>query len=203
MQDYVIDDNVFSDKRRTEMIDGKIYLMASPSDEHVNIQENLYNIFNDYFRKGNKKCIVKFTKDLYINRKNWLTPDLLIYCRNNNEKKNKNVPLIVVEILSESTWKRDVTVKMKKYAEMGIEEYWIIDPDTQRLTIYKLEDDKYEQSELYYLPVENTEMSEEEKECVAQLYPKEDIITEFTPAYFPELTISLEDIFNFENLDIL
>jgi len=198
MQDYAIDDNVFSDKRRKEIIDGRIYLMASPSEKHVSIQYNLCSIFNEYFRKGKNKCLAILAKDLYISRTNWLIPDLLIYCKDNNEKKNKKVPLIVVEILSESTWKRDVTVKMKKYAELEIEEYWIIDPDTQRLTIYKLEDGKYEQSELYNLPLpveEDVPIKPDDEEV--------EIIKNFSPAFFPELTVSLEDIFNFENLDIL
>jgi len=198
MQNYAADDNIFSDKRRKEIIDGKIYLMASPNEKHVSIQYNLCNVFNDYFRKGKNKCLAILAKDLYISRTNWFIPDLLIYCKSNNEKKNKKVPLIVAEILSESTWKRDVTVKMKKYAELEIEEYWIIDPDTQRLTIYKLESGKYEQSELYNLPfsvADDIPIKPEDDE--------DEIIKEFTPAFFPELTIYLEDIFNFENLDIL
>ena len=46
-------------------------------------------------------------------------------------------------------------------------------------------------------------MPEDMKECYAELYPEPEVIKEFTPAFFPELVISLEDIFNFENLDIL
>ena len=198
MQDYALSDNFFSDKRRKEIIDGKIYLMASPNKKHVSIQYNLCSIFNDYFRKGKNKCISILANDLYISKTNWLIPDLLVYCKNNNDKKNKKVPLIVVEILSESTWKRDVTVKMQKYAEMGIEEYWIIDPEVQRLTIYKLDNTKYEPSQLYNLPLpvdEDIPIKPEDDE--------DEIITEFAPAFFPELIISLEDIFNFENLDIL
>ena len=198
MNDYATDDNIFSDKRKKEIIDGKIYLMASPNEKHVSIQYNLCSIFNNYFRKSKNKCLAILAKDLYINHKNWLTPDLLIYCKNNNEKNNKNVPLIVVEVLSDSTWKKDLTVKMKKYAELEIEEYWIIDPDTQRLTIYRLENDRYEQNDLYNLPFpvdEDIPIKPDDEE--------EEIIKEFSPVFFPELTVSLEDIFNFENLDIL
>ena len=190
-------EQVVSDKRRKEIIDGKIYMMATPSDKHIRIQLNLCYIFNNYFNQSKRRCTAVFAKDLYINDKNWLVPDTLVYCKSNNEKKKKNIPLIVVEVLSDSTWKKDITVKMKKYAELEIEQYWIIDPDTQRLTIYKLENGKYEEpGALYNLPVENSysPLLEDEEDAV---------IKEFSPDFFPELTIHLEDIFNFENLDIL
>ncbi|MCL2096870.1 MAG: Uma2 family endonuclease [Oscillospiraceae bacterium] len=202
MRDYA-SDNFISDERRSEIIDGKIYLMATPNEEHVQIQGNLFSIFNQYFKQGKKKCIAVLARDLYINAKNYLVPDLLIYCQNNNEKKNRKVPLIVVEILSDSTWRRDFTVKMKKYAEMGIEEYWIIDQNTQRLIIFKLENSIYEKNKSYKLPWEDEEMPEKVKNYFSKLFPEDEIIKEFSPAFFPELVISLEDIFNFENLDIL
>ena len=210
MQEYAAS-TFTGDKRRREIIDGKIYLMASPNEKHVSIQYNLCSIFNNHFKKGKNKCLAILAKDLYISKKNSLIPDLLVYCKSNNEKKNKKIPLIVVEVLSGSTWKRDVTIKMEKYAGIGIEEYWIIDPETQRLTVYKLENNRYEQSSLYNLPV-----SEEKIEYLQPEEPEEneedpeteetedgDVIKEFSPAFFPDLTVSLEEIFDFENLDLL
>jgi Uma2 family endonuclease len=44
------------------------------------------------------------------------------------------VPL-VVEVLSKSTKKFDLTGKLEKYAAVGIRTYWIIDPLAERVTL--------------------------------------------------------------------
>jgi Uma2 family endonuclease len=200
MRDYDID--YIDDPFVEEMIDGKIYLMASPSDEHLMIQDKLLRIFNNYFEQHQKKCMAIFEKQLFINDKNYFQPDLMIYCKNNNEKKNKRIPLIVIEVLSDSTWKKDVTAKMNKYAEMGIEEYWVIDPRNRRITIYKLKklnDNQYDLYESYYIPFED------ELSPVPIIREKEEseIVREFSPVFFPAITISLEYVFNFEALDFI
>lgn len=52
-------------------------------------------------------------------------------------------PDLVVEVLSESTEHRDRGVKMQDYALDGVKEYWIIDPDTEILEQYLLNDGTY------------------------------------------------------------
>lgn len=38
---------------------------------------------------------------------------------------------------------RDLVKKVKEYAEAGISEYWIIDPDEQHIRVLKLEEGRY------------------------------------------------------------
>jgi len=198
VQGYNIDE-IYDDMYIEEMIDGKIYLMARPNNKHMLIQKNLNSIFENYFKGKKKKCTVFSEMELDIDNRNHMEPDLAIYCKDNNDKKNKKIPLIIVEILSDSTWKKDMTAKMKKYAELGIEEYWIIDPRIQRLTIYKLEEHKYELFETYFHPLEDS----------FSIYSKvreqqeREIVKSFSPAFFSDLTILLEDVFNFEDLELI
>ena len=49
-------------------------------------------------------------------------------------------PLLIVEILSPSTRKRDRGVKARRYAELGVEHYWIVDPETKRVECHRLRD---------------------------------------------------------------
>jgi len=44
-------------------------------------------------------------------------------------------PLIVVEILSPSTRRTDLTAKATEYAEFGVEQYWIVDLDVPSITL--------------------------------------------------------------------
>lgn len=55
-------------------------------------------------------------------------------------------PLLVVEIVSSSdkqSRERDYVDKRKEYAERGISEYWLIDPERSLITVLQLENDRY------------------------------------------------------------
>lgn len=56
----------------------------------------------------------------------------------------KVVPDLVVEILSPSTRRRDLTEKKGVYAKNSVEEYWIIDPRARSLTIFSRVDDAFD-----------------------------------------------------------
>ena len=46
-------------------------------------------------------------------------------------------PDLVIEVLSESTEKRDRTTKLKLYARFGVLEYWIINPYGPSADVYR------------------------------------------------------------------
>ena len=179
----------FSDELKEEKIDGKIYLMATPVNEHIDVQENISTIFNNYFRQNKKRCRSRIEARLDFNITNYFRPDVMVFCYDNN----KDIPIIVVEVLSISTRDKDLGVKMKKYAQLGIKEYWVVTWEIQSIDIYLLGDDgKYEQYKSYARFTEEDILNEDEGE-----EDTEEIITEFSPVSIPELKIKLEDVFYF------
>jgi Uma2 family endonuclease len=46
----------------------------------------------------------------------------------------------VVEVLSRSTRERDIELKRKLYANYGIQEYWLVDPEAQAIEVLNLGD---------------------------------------------------------------
>jgi Uma2 family endonuclease len=48
-------------------------------------------------------------------------------------------PDLVIEILSPSTARRDFTEKKEIYAANGVDEYWIVDADRRRVTVFSRE----------------------------------------------------------------
>ena len=70
-------------------------------------------------------------------------PDVMIVCDRKKIKRRcvYGAPDFIVEILSPSTKKKDLTIKMKKYMDAGVREYWIIWPDTQKAAVYMLDGD--------------------------------------------------------------
>lgn len=49
-------------------------------------------------------------------------------------------PDFVVEVLSPSTKKIDNLIKMRKYAEAGVKEYWIVDSEKRKVLAYNFEE---------------------------------------------------------------
>lgn len=62
-------------------------------------------------------------------------------------RPNEPPPLLVVEVVSESTVRTDYRAKRAEYNVLGIEEYWIVDPLAAKVTVCLLVDDLYEATE--------------------------------------------------------
>ena len=185
-----------NDRIVEERINGIIYLMARPNRRHLRIQYNICRVFNDYFRSADKKCEAVFEDEINISKDDKIVPDVLIYCYDCNEDEDANendsdkrngydLPLIVVEVLSKSTRKKDFTVKMKKYADLGVKEYWLVDYQSSVMDIYILEDGRYELKIICGID-DDDDIDEEENR---------DLIHEFNPALFPDMIVKAEDIF--------
>jgi Uma2 family endonuclease len=56
-------------------------------------------------------------------------------------------PILVVEVVSESTKNTDYRAKRSEYSILDIAEYWIIDPLLNKLTVFRLDDGWYEPAE--------------------------------------------------------
>lgn len=111
-----------------ELIDGLILMSPSPSRQHQEISSNLH--FNLRSQLINSKCRSLYEMDIKF-KENIFRPDMMVFCDALAE-----LPEIVFEILSPSSKQTDLRVKLVKYEEMGIKEYWIIDPKTKSVTVH-------------------------------------------------------------------
>ena len=149
---YTVEDYLrLPEEERVELIDGVIYDMAAPTDKHQIIGNEIYARFRDYIRKNKGKCITitaPLDVQLDCDNKTMVQPDVVIVCDRNKFKEGRifGAPDLIVEVLSESTKKKDITIKGAKYLAAGVREYWIVDPKKKRVHVYC-----YEQEEL--LPV--------------------------------------------------
>ena len=171
-------------KLKEEKINGKIYLMARPSKPHARIQRNITNIFNDYFRQKNKKCEPLPEIRLDLDNGDYVEPDVMVFCYENEREDKEEVPLIVIEVLSKSSRKKDLGIKMEKYAWLGIREYWVIDQYSSILDVYVLDNGRYKLT--ITCGIDNS--LEEETEI-------KDLVPEFVSAIFPDLIIKAEEVF--------
>lgn len=130
------------DEVRAELIDGRIYYMAAPTSAHQEILGELYYQIKDYIRKRQGGCKVflsPFDVRLDQDDKTIVQPDLIITCHPDRlvYRGLNGAPDFVIEIISVSTSKRDYSLKMQKYWDAGVQEYWIVDSYKQHIVTYQ------------------------------------------------------------------
>ena len=81
----------------------------------------------------------------------YLEPDLTVVCDTDKleEKGCVGAPDMVVEVLSPSSRQMDCLLKLGKYREAGVREYWIIYPDKRTVQVFRFEGKEEEFVELY------------------------------------------------------
>lgn len=144
---YTIKDYyAFPDSVRIELIDGKIYYMASPTSDHQMVLTDLIVSTANFIKEKGGACtpiVSPMDVQLDCDDKTMVQPDFIIVCDKNKIKKNCifGAPDFVVEVLSPSSRFRDGNLKLRKYITAGVKEYWIIDLERRRVISYFMEDD--------------------------------------------------------------
>lgn len=139
---YTLEDYLtLTGDQRAELIDGVIYDMSSPNTIHQVICGQLHLIFANAIEEHNGSCEVFISPmDVQLDQDNRtiVEPDLFIICHPERIQKTRifGAPDLVIEILSPSTRKKDMTLKMWKYSNAGVCEYWIVDPDNLSVAVY-------------------------------------------------------------------
>ncbi len=132
--------------QRAELIDGVIYVMAPPNRLHQELVMNLSAEIREYIRKNNGFCKVypaPFAVNLDADDKVYVEPDISVICDKSkiDNRGCNGAPDFIIEIVSLSSRKMDYTTKNALYSDAGVREYWIVDPEKQRTTIYRYEED--------------------------------------------------------------
>ena len=149
----------WSDNERWELIDGVAYDMSpAPSRRHQKIVGELYRQFSNYLL--DKSCEV-YVAPFDVRLPEFdeadedidtvVQPDIVVVCDRDklDDKGGKGAPDIVIEILSLWTAKKDLVVKYHLYERHKVKQYWIFDPATEEVSIFKLKNDKYGEPEEY------------------------------------------------------
>lgn len=126
-----------------ELIEGIAYAMAPlPMITHQAIAGG---IISELFlsTKQCKKCLVVVEQDWKIDEVTVLKPDISLICDEPNSAYITKSPLIVVEIISKSTAKRDEKYKFEIYKEERVPYYILVYPNDLKAKIYKLEKNEY------------------------------------------------------------
>ena len=139
---YTVDEfyDMFDEtNERVELIDGKVVMQAAPSLTHQTIVGGLHSELLIFIRKNKGKCRAFVSPvDVRFDKYTNVQPDVLVVCdpsKLEDDKRITGAPDFVVEVVSSDT-ARDYRRKLTVYRKFGVREYWIIDPDEERTTVY-------------------------------------------------------------------
>lgn len=146
---YTLDDYyALPDEQRVELIDGYFYDMSSPTFGHQSIGGEIYRQIANYIMEHGGDCrpfIAPVDVQLDCDNKTMVQPDVGIVCDPSKIKRFGiyGAPDFLVEVISPSTKKKDYALKLSKYMEAGVREYWILDFRQEKILVYFFESDIY------------------------------------------------------------
>ena len=122
----------------TELVDGQVVVMSSPAGPHQRLLTRLgielavacpagYELLVgpvDWVLRGEPRATVR-------------VPDLVVVRHEQaDEPRLVEPPLLAVEVVSPTSFERDVVTKRHEYARAGLRHYWIARPDTGEIVRY-------------------------------------------------------------------
>lgn len=139
----IADIEALPEGERAELIDGEMFMMATPTFTHQNILGWLYMKIRTYLSEKKGMCrVVLAPFGVFIKRdeKNYVEPDISVICdlQRLDDRGCHGAPDWVIEIVSSSSKYMDYVKKLSLYQNAGVREYWIVDSIRQSVTIYDL-----------------------------------------------------------------
>jgi Uma2 family endonuclease len=126
-EDYLASEQVSDIKR--EYIDGQVYAMAGAGYNHNCVSANMLRELGNHL-KGTP-CAT-FMADIKVKLgRDYVYPDVLVECgKMRGDDLFASSPVIIVEVLSRSTRKTDMTTKLIRYINLpSLKEYVLIEAD--------------------------------------------------------------------------
>ena len=145
---------------RNQLIGGELYMAPAPNLFHQTISGNLEFILRSYLEQNPLGIVVHAPVDVVFHRESIWQPDIFVVLNANRhilkEQRCEGVPDFIVEILSPGNKELDLHTKRTIYARQGVNEYWIIDPESKEISIHRFDEDLNEPVTRIKSPVKAT-----------------------------------------------
>ncbi len=129
------------DLLRHEILDGEHFVSPSPLVLHQKVSLNLASLLHGFLRETGLGEVLAAPSDVLLGPFTVVQPDLYVVLAGHRERLRENgchgPPDLVIEILSPSNRAYDQVQKRRVYEASGIPEYWVIDPDAERIEVYR------------------------------------------------------------------
>jgi Uma2 family endonuclease len=125
------------DGNKYELIRGELFVTPAPTDEHETILAKLSRVLDPYVAANGLGYLYHPRAVLQFEGSE-AEPDLMVrqpHPRRKGRWSTAPVPILIVEVHSPYTGRRDRQQKREYYQDAGVAEYWMIDPEEQTLTV--------------------------------------------------------------------
>jgi len=133
---------------RYEVIRGRLCMAPAPKPRHQFSLGELYLAFRRFIDEGDLGAVLLAPIDVVLSKlATPVQPDLAFIRKQRlgliTDDLVDGPPDLIVEVLSPSNWMTDRRDKYEVYAEAGVGEYWIVDPDERKIEVFVLEEGGY------------------------------------------------------------
>ena len=128
------------DGNKYEVIRGELFVTPPPSVEHEELLARLTEVLAEYVKKHglgriyHPRAVIRFEGSE-------AEPDLMVRAVppgvHGNAWENLPAPLLVVEVLSPTTRRRDLVNKRAYYLDAGAGEYWLVDAERREIRVVR------------------------------------------------------------------
>ncbi|HEX9694757.1 MAG TPA: Uma2 family endonuclease [Actinomycetota bacterium] len=139
------------DGLRRELLDGELVVSAAPRLRHQEIVGRLHLLFGNYVEEHRIGRVYVAPADVLLSDDNVVEPDIVYVGDDRSdiftEMNMQGVPSLLIEVVSnpriDRVRKRDV------YARFGVPDYWVVDPEADRIEVYRHGPGGYGKPELF------------------------------------------------------
>jgi len=135
----------YDDDIRREIIDGELFVTPSPRVDHQRCVGRLHLLLAPFVRDRALGEVLLGPTDVVFEPRNVCVPDLIVVANDRGglvtEMNVQGSPTLVIEVLSDA--RHDRVRKRAIYERFGVPEYWIVDPDSDRVDVYRLDGGGY------------------------------------------------------------
>jgi Uma2 family endonuclease len=132
------------DGQRHELIDGEHYVTPSPNVRHQELLLRLVRAIDKYQETHPVGRLFFAPLDVVLGTSSVVEPDLLLVTDDQSHivttQHIRGAPALVVEVASIGTRRTDERAKRDLYDRVGVREYWIVDPMSNRVAVHRRDD---------------------------------------------------------------
>jgi Uma2 family endonuclease len=148
------------DGNKYELVRGDLFVTPPPTDNHETIAARLTDILGPYVRE-HRLGHVYHPRAVYRAQGSEVEPDLMVRQVHPDPQGSWDdapIPILIVEIISDSTRRRDHGPKRDFYMETGIAEYWIVEARRATITVVRPDQpDRVVRDQLIWAPLPDVE----------------------------------------------
>lgn len=137
-EDYAL---IPDDGRRHEVLDGLHVMSPAPRTRHQRLVLDLAADLRHHARRHGLGQVFVAPFDVLLSDHDIVQPDVLFVADARlgivDDANCKGAPDLVVEVLSESTRRRDLVGKRLTYERAGVAEYWAVDPAVDAVLVFR------------------------------------------------------------------